>query len=164
MQEHAPDVYQRVLDADRESQERFSGHGSALAQVYNHIIMPLANQRDRVTQVRLGDSRLSGSDSGVIPRACGWRRRLLTWRRWRCLPIMGFGSRCWRLTRRLAVRGPGHRDWRDVSQNRIDPSRPYLQKLPSGRSIALFFLRWAGIAGRGVREAADARRDAGQSA
>src|SRR5580692_7742865 len=54
MQEHAPDVYERILEADRESRERFSGHGSALAQVYNHIIMPLADRADKTTQVVWG--------------------------------------------------------------------------------------------------------------
>ncbi len=47
-------TYRMVLDADRESAERFSGHGSALAQVYNHIIMPLASERDARTQIRWG--------------------------------------------------------------------------------------------------------------
>src|SRR3954451_19850977 len=37
MEEKAPDTYRGVLEADRDSQQRFSGHGSALAQVYNHI-------------------------------------------------------------------------------------------------------------------------------
>src|SRR5579875_665130 len=45
----APDVYREVLAADRESQRRFSGHGSALAQAYNHVILPLANRRDKQT-------------------------------------------------------------------------------------------------------------------
>ena len=40
----APEVYGAILEGDRESLENFSGHGSALAQVYNHVIMPLANQ------------------------------------------------------------------------------------------------------------------------
>ncbi|MCA9219619.1 MAG: hypothetical protein KDA71_04790, partial [Planctomycetales bacterium] len=51
---HAPDTYRRILLADQESRELFSGHGSALAQVYNHMIMPLANRRDKITQVRWG--------------------------------------------------------------------------------------------------------------
>ena len=41
MEAKAPTVYQAILEADRLSQSRFSGHGSALAQVYNHMIMPL---------------------------------------------------------------------------------------------------------------------------
>ena len=49
-----PWIYAQILDADRLSRERFQGHGNALAQVYNHIIMPLANRRDKLTQIRWG--------------------------------------------------------------------------------------------------------------
>jgi alpha-amylase/alpha-mannosidase (GH57 family) len=49
-----PEVYRAILDADRRSRERYSGHGSALAQAYNHAILPLANRRDKQTQVRWG--------------------------------------------------------------------------------------------------------------
>ena len=51
LKEHRPEVHQAVVDADVESRARFGGHGSALAQCYNHVIMPLANERDRRTQV-----------------------------------------------------------------------------------------------------------------
>src|SRR5512141_2141604 len=54
LQRKQPNVYQAILSADRQSQERFSGHGSAIAQVYNHMILPLANARDRKTQVAWG--------------------------------------------------------------------------------------------------------------
>jgi alpha-amylase/alpha-mannosidase (GH57 family) len=54
LEENAPDVYQSILAADRESAAAFSGHGSALAQAYNHMIMPLANSRDKRTQVVWG--------------------------------------------------------------------------------------------------------------
>ena len=50
----APEIYEAILAADRESQEKFSGHGSALAQAYNHMIMPLAHRRDKYTQVLWG--------------------------------------------------------------------------------------------------------------
>ena len=52
--EKAPRTYRMILDADKASQQRYGGHGSALAQVYNHIIMPLASRRDAITQVRWG--------------------------------------------------------------------------------------------------------------
>src|SRR5690606_24020893 len=54
LEDHAPDVYEAVLQADEESKEKFSGHGSAIAQVYNHMIMPLANSRDKRTQIIWG--------------------------------------------------------------------------------------------------------------
>src|ERR1700742_4949933 len=54
LEENAPRTYRMIRDADRQSILRYGGHGSALAQVYNHIIMPLANTRDRVTQIRWG--------------------------------------------------------------------------------------------------------------
>src|ERR1700724_166465 len=50
----APKVYEALREADKSSLERFSGHGSAIAQAYNHMIMPLANRRDKVTQVKWG--------------------------------------------------------------------------------------------------------------
>lgn len=54
LEQYDPEVYQRILEADRKSCERLEGHGNAIAQVYNHIIMPLANQRDKYTQIRWG--------------------------------------------------------------------------------------------------------------
>src|SRR5919199_2149521 len=54
MEAEAPEAYAAVLQADKDSRQRFSGHGSALAQAYNHIIMPLANSRDKRTQVAWG--------------------------------------------------------------------------------------------------------------
>src|SRR5215831_8635341 len=54
METQAPRVYRAIVEADQASKERFSGHGSALAQAYHHLIMPLANRRDKHTQVAWG--------------------------------------------------------------------------------------------------------------
>src|SRR6202035_599673 len=54
LQQKEPAVYEAILAADRQSQKTFSGHGSALAQAYNHMILPLANRRDKYTQVSWG--------------------------------------------------------------------------------------------------------------
>jgi len=54
IQDKVAETYRDVLDADRVSIQRFSGHGSAIAQCYNHMIMPLANSRDKFTQVHWG--------------------------------------------------------------------------------------------------------------
>ena len=50
MEDKMPELHEAILAADKTSQERYGGHGSALAQVYNHMILPLANARDRYTQ------------------------------------------------------------------------------------------------------------------
>src|SRR5688572_2079449 len=54
MAKKSPSVYKAILQADQESLERFGGHGAALAQTYNHMIMPLANIQDMHTQVIWG--------------------------------------------------------------------------------------------------------------
>ena len=48
------ETYQLILEADKESRKRFSGHGSAIAQAYNHAILPLCNHRDKITQINWG--------------------------------------------------------------------------------------------------------------
>src|SRR5436190_4477688 len=54
MEEQAPATYAAVIAADGESRDRYSGHGSALAQAFNHMILPLAPRRDKTTQVLWG--------------------------------------------------------------------------------------------------------------
>jgi alpha-amylase/alpha-mannosidase (GH57 family) len=67
--DNAPRAYRMILDADAASAQRFSGHGSAMAQVYNHIIMPLASTRDAITQIRWGiadfESRFGRKPEGM---------------------------------------------------------------------------------------------------
>ncbi len=54
LEKKVPETYQAIIDADRKSIEKFSGHGNAIAQAYNHIILPLANHRDKITQIKWG--------------------------------------------------------------------------------------------------------------
>src|ERR1700733_9077977 len=54
LEQNAPRTYRMILEGDRKSATRYGGHGSAMAQAYNHVIMPLANERDRITQIRWG--------------------------------------------------------------------------------------------------------------
>src|SRR5688572_12869156 len=54
MENYDRETYDAILEADRQSITHFSGHGSAMAQVYNHIIMPLANRNDKITQIVWG--------------------------------------------------------------------------------------------------------------
>ena len=138
MERHNPDVYQSILRADKESMHRFSGHGSALAQVYNHMIMPLANSRDKRTQIIWGirdfEHRFGRSPEGM------WLAETAV--DLETLDIMAeYGIAFTILAPHQArrIRTTGGSEWEDVSGQKIDTRRPYLCRLPSGKSIALFF-------------------------
>ncbi|GAB4263151.1 MAG: DUF3536 domain-containing protein [Deferrisomatales bacterium] len=138
MERRRPDVYAAVREADRDSRRRFSGHGAALAQAYNHVILPLADARDKRTQVRWGiadfEHRFGRPPEGLwLPETAVDLETLeVLARHGLRFTILAPGQA--RRARRL-----GHGRWRDVEGGRIDPRRPYLCRLPSGRSIALFF-------------------------
>jgi alpha-amylase/alpha-mannosidase (GH57 family) len=138
MESKAPEAYHSVLAADRESRERFSGHGSAMAQAYNHAILPLANTRDKRTQVIWGMEdfrwRFGREPEGMwLPEAAVDIETL------EILAEEGIKFTVLSPYQADSTRGLGTDRWRDVSSGGIDPTRPYLQKLPSGRSISLFF-------------------------
>lgn len=138
MEESAPETYQAIQQSDRESRKRFSGHGSAMAQAYNHMILPLANDRDKRTQVLWGirdfRKRFGRDPEGMwLPETAVDIPTLEV--------LADEGIRFTVLAPRQAarVRKLGGRSWKDVSGGRIDPSRAYLARLPSGRKISLFF-------------------------
>jgi alpha-amylase/alpha-mannosidase (GH57 family) len=54
MKRKSPVAYRAILEADRKSMAQFGGHGNAMAQIYNHVIMPLAKKRDKITQIVWG--------------------------------------------------------------------------------------------------------------
>ncbi|HEX9454522.1 MAG TPA: DUF3536 domain-containing protein [Candidatus Binatia bacterium] len=143
LQQEAPDVYSAILAADRESQKQFSGHGSALAQIYNHVIMPLANQRDRMTQVRwaLGDfeARFQRKAEGMWLAEAAVDLATLE-----LLAAHDIRFTILAPHQAARLRPIGAVDWQELHHQPIDPSRAYLQNLPSGRSIALFFYDGAG--------------------
>ena len=138
MEMSSPRVYRAILQADQVSQERFSGHGSAIAQAYHHIIMPLANQRDKRTQAVWGirdfEHRFGRFPEGMwLPETAADIETLEI--------FAELGIKFTILAPHQASREAkiGGRSWKDVSGERIDPSMPYRLHLPSGRKISLFF-------------------------
>ena len=141
LHEKAPRAYQMILDADRLSQERYSGHGSALAQVYNHIIMPLASTRDARTQIRWGiadfESRFGRKPEGMWLAETAVNRHVLD-----LMAIEGIKytilapNQCGRVAR---LGGDEDPDWIGTPDATVDPTQPYLVKLDEGREIAVFF-------------------------
>jgi alpha-amylase/alpha-mannosidase (GH57 family) len=137
LENHAPETYRLILEADAASVRARSGHGNAIAQAYNHMIMPLASFRDKVTQILwcVADfKRRFGRDpEGMwLPETAVDRETLEI--------MVDQGIRFTILAPRQAkrFRATAKSDWRQVNGNAIDPSRPYICRLSQGRSIALF--------------------------
>ncbi len=138
MRDADPTTYRDVLDADRHSAKRFGGHGSAMAQVYGHAIMPLADDRDRRTQVRWGvidfQRRFGRDPDGMWLAETAVDDATLEL-------LAEAGIRFTVLSPHQAARSRpiGEERWQDVGGGRVDPTRPYRVTLPSGRQITVFF-------------------------
>jgi alpha-amylase/alpha-mannosidase (GH57 family) len=131
-------VYESILAADKASMERFSGHGSAMAQVYNHMIMPLANRRDKETQIvwGLGDFERR---FGRKPEGMWLAETAVDLQTLELLVRYGLKFTVLSPYQAHSARRIGRGKWRDVSDGSIDPSMAYRLTLPSGRQMALFF-------------------------
>jgi len=142
LERHAPDVYDAILAADRESRGRFGGHGSAIAQAFNHSILPLASRRDKEIQVAWGQrdfkTRFGRDTEGiwlaetavdpetleVVARA-GVRYTILS-------PYQG-----------ARYRRKGSSEWIDAGPNGIPSTRAYEVALPGDQRLSLFFYNGA---------------------
>lgn len=138
LENQEPEVYGAILEADRLSQERFGGHGSAIAQGYNHMILPLANSHDRYTQIYWGirdfEARFHRAPEGMwLPETAVDLSTLDIMAQLGLKFTILSPYQAWRY-RRI-----GARAFRDASGGRIDPSRPYLVRLNEGRSIKVLF-------------------------
>ncbi|HOI13951.1 MAG TPA: DUF3536 domain-containing protein [Methanoculleus sp.] len=138
LERHCPAVYGAILEADRESRERYAGHGTAIACCYSHLIMPLAASEDKRVQVAWGvrdfRARFGREPEGMwLPETAVDIESLDL--------MAGAGIRFTVLAPHQAanVRPIGAEAWTDVSGGRVDTTMPYLCRLPSGRSIAVFF-------------------------
>jgi len=138
MQVHSPEVYNEILKADKESMENFSGHGSAIAQVYNHMIMPLANKRDKRTQVKWGIEDFRHR-FGREPEGMWLAETAVDTETLEVLSEEGIKFTILAPSQADKVKGVNDEQWKDVSDGSIDPKIPYYCKLPNGKSIALFF-------------------------
>jgi alpha-amylase/alpha-mannosidase (GH57 family) len=136
--EREPEVYRKILEADRESQAHCSGHGSAIAQSYNHTILPLSSSRDKYTQLFWGlrdfQHRFGRNPEGMwLPETAVDLEvlEILVQLGIKFTILSPFQARRTKLTRGRA--------WKDVNGGRVDPSTPYVVKLPSGKRITVFF-------------------------
>ncbi|HXE43521.1 MAG TPA: hypothetical protein VN516_10880, partial [Candidatus Baltobacteraceae bacterium] len=126
LKDNMPDVHQAIVDADKKSRERYSGHGSALAQCFNHMIMPLANARDKHTQTIWGiydfESRFGRKPEGIwLPETAADNETLDV------LAQHGIKFTILSPYQASRVRALGENsDWQDVNGAQIDTTKPYL--------------------------------------
>ncbi len=138
LEENALDVYQAILEADKQSIERFSGHGSAIAQVYNHVIMPLANKRDKDTQVKWG-IRDFESRFNRLPEGMWLAETAVDTETLEVLAENGIRYTILAPRQAKAVRKIGSTEWKQVGHDTVNTRIPYICHLPSGKSIYLYF-------------------------
>jgi alpha-amylase/alpha-mannosidase (GH57 family) len=134
----APDTHRAITDGDKQSCEAFGGHGSAMAQAYSHMIMPLANSRDKLTQVIWGirdfESRFGRAPEGMwLPETAVDLETL------RIMAQQGIRFTILSPAQAARVRRITARQWNDVSGGRIDPTMAYRLRLAPNRAIAIFF-------------------------
>ena len=141
MEKYNYPAYKRIIKADVDSRKLYDGHGCAIAQVYNHMIMPLANQNDKITQVIWGlkdfQKRFGRNSEGIwlaetavdaqtleVLIDCGVKYTILS----------PYQAKC--------INKIGEKNWQDVSWGSIDPSRAYryfVEGTNKEKYIDLFF-------------------------
>ena len=151
LKDYAPRTYTMILDADKASAQRYGGHGSAMAQVYNHIIMPLANRRDALTQIRWGivdfESRFGRKPEGMWLAETAVNRSVLDLMAQEGIKFTVLAPLQCERVRPLASKTTDKSSkpenpavgWTDTPDAAVDSRRPYLVHLDEGRSIAVFF-------------------------
>src|SRR5574344_141014 len=140
MENFAPNDYERILKADLESVSEHNGHGNAIAQVYNHMIMPLANLQDKITQTVWGikdfETRFGRKPEGMWLAETAVDDETL-----RVLVDNGIKYTILSPYQALKVKEFKNKDWQDVSWGNIDPAKAYRYYIKSApdKYIDLFF-------------------------
>jgi alpha-amylase/alpha-mannosidase (GH57 family) len=135
IERHDVEVYQRIVDADRKSCERLNGHGNAIAQAYNHMILPLANTRDKYTQIRWGKEDFK-SHFGRDPEGMWLAETAVDYDTLEALVAEGIKfivlapSQAQRCRPIVTSDAQSQDEWHEVGGSQIDPTRPYRCFLP----------------------------------
>ena len=131
-------VYDDILRADARAQERFCGHGSALAHPYHHPIMPLLSRADKETEVRWG-IRDFEDRFGRYPEGMWLPEMAVDLETLDVLADHGILFTLLSPHQGCRVRHVQDEHWTDTPGGSIDTTVPYLCRLPSGKAITVFF-------------------------
>ncbi len=136
METNQLESYTAITDSDRENAAAYGGHGPAMAQAYNHIIMPLANTRDKETQVIWGISDFRHRFNQV-PEGMWLPETAVDLETLDIMAAHGIKFTILAPHQAGRIRTPGGQ-WHGGG-SAIDTLQPYICRLPSGRTIAVFF-------------------------
>jgi alpha-amylase/alpha-mannosidase (GH57 family) len=144
LKENAPRTWRTIFEGEQRSRQRNRGHSSALAQVYNHMILPLANARDKITQIRWGIADYENS-YGLRPEGMWLPETAADTATLEALAANGIRftilapHQCKRIRPLSKDGNQSGGDWTNTPDSTVDTTRPYLVRFPSGASIAVFF-------------------------
>jgi len=132
-----PDIYNHIIEGDKKSVIEHNGHGNAIAQIYNHVIMPLQSFEDKITQVIWGlkdfEYRFGRKSEGIwlAETAVDYKTiDILIEQKIKFIVLSPLQA--------IAIRKKGNENWIAVGKSGIDSSIPYLIKRTHGE-IAVFF-------------------------
>ena len=144
LRENAPRTYRMILEGERRSRKFFGGHSSAMAQVYNHVIMPLACERDKITQIRWGIADYE-SHFGIVPEGMWLAETAADTETLELLAQHGIKftilapHQCKRIRPLKADADGNEPAWTTPLSSSVDTTRPYVMRFESGVSMAVFF-------------------------
>lgn len=144
LEKHYPFYYAKVVEAARESR-RLTGHSNAIAQGYNHMIMPLASFQDQLTQALWGIKDFEHR-YGFRPEAMWLPETAANADTLRLMIDLGMKYVILSPYQAERVRPEGSQTWEDATHGNFDTNRAYAwhDTLPDGsrakgRSLAVFF-------------------------
>ena len=149
MEENAPITYERIIKADINSRKLHGGHGNAIAQVYNHMIMPLANERDKQTQVKWGKKDFEYR-FGREPEGMWLAETAVDDDTLRVLVENGIKFTILSPYQAQKIRKEGEENWQDVSWGNIDPARSYRYYIKSAPDKYIDLFSYAGAISKSV--------------
>jgi alpha-amylase/alpha-mannosidase (GH57 family) len=139
LKENAPRTYRMILDGERRSRKAFKGHSSAMAQGYNHMIMPLANRRDRLTQIRWGIADYQ-HHYGIPPEGMWLPETAADTETLELMAQHGIKFTVLAPHQCKAIRSlKNGDDWTPTPNATVDTTHPYLIRFDSGVNLAIFF-------------------------
>ena len=140
MVDNDPVVAKKIIESDKISQEKFEGHGNAVAQAsWNHVILPLASEKDIRTQIRWGIKSFINA-FGRYPEGVWLPEAAVNYKVLEALSDQNIKFVILSPFQASKIKPIHENNWWNVNGGKIDPSRAYKIFIPNTtKSISAFF-------------------------